>query len=89
LTPEKAEKILDQTKYETAPNTTPHRTFACFGCGSPEHPLKECPRKTAEEKKQFWNQYGRPPEIRSHQEGTLSSDSSSLGRSVYWEDISS
>jgi len=40
---------------------TPHRTFACFGCGSPEHPLKDCLRKTAEEKKQFWNQYGRPP----------------------------
>jgi len=40
---------------------TPHRTFACFGCGSPEHPLKDCPRKTAEEKKQFWYQYGRAP----------------------------
>jgi len=39
---------------------TLHRTFACFGCRSPEHPLKDCPRKTAEEKKQFWNQYGKP-----------------------------
>jgi len=26
--------------------------FACWGCGSPDHPIRLCPNKTLEERKQ-------------------------------------
>lgn len=39
-------------------------SFACFGCSSTEHALRECPAKTAEEKRQIWNHYGRPTQRR-------------------------
>ena len=33
---------------------------ACYGCGDTQHLLRECPRKTFEEKQQLWHQYGKP-----------------------------
>jgi len=33
------------------------KSFACWGCGEPGHLLRTCPKKTAEEKRQFYKAY--------------------------------
>jgi len=33
------------------------KSFACWGCGEPGHLLRTCPKKTAEEKRQFYEAY--------------------------------
>jgi len=33
------------------------KSFACWECGEPGHLLKTCPKKTAEEKRQFYEAY--------------------------------
>jgi len=48
-----------QTEVKTSEDSPKSKNFACWGCGETEHSLRTCPRKTAEEKKQLWDTYGK------------------------------